>query len=682
MSRIGDFLLPCIPEEQRHEYEDELASEKGNLWSYGRTLMKILNYCPINWVVADFTSFITSILEEVERDLAGCPGSDLEKSIARLKRIFNLTDLEADLSFFFFMIDAYNGPESYFENHLKLTTFQGRGNLSTILGATRSDIDAAFYKTLAPAGLIDPSGGRINVCDEVRAFLEGPGADILTEKNLKRIKGKDTLPLDAHFIPSEDISHMLSLLDRKTDSATHFLLYGPPGTGKTSFARGLARHLNDPVYEIVSQKSEENESKRRRLVLSACVSSMNRDKGAVFIMDEADNVLNTEDAWSRRGETQDKGWLNNLMENPGLRIIWIVNHIHAIEDSVRRRFAFSIHFKSFNRQQRERLWENIVRRHRCKRYINDQDLKMLAQDFQTNAGVIDLAVKKAREAGHHHRTAMLQAIRQGVEAHQTLANGGYKKDDPASLDACYSLEGLNISADIQSVLFQAEQFDGYLKSAGNIQATYSFNLLLYGPPGTGKTEFARFLARHLDRELLARRLSDILDPYVGMTEHHIREAFDRAANTGAVLVLDEADALLFPRQGAIRSWEISHTSELLTAMERFRGVLIATTNRLDGVDSAAIRRFNHKIAFDFLTTDGNRLFYDRMLGPIASSGLNEESACALDQLRCLAPGDFKIVRDRFAFYPKDRVTPAMLIEALRQEADIKQKQSGNKTIGF
>ena len=85
---------------------------------------------------------------------------------------------------------------------------------------------------------------------------------------------------------------------------------------------------------------------------------------------------------------------------------------------------------------------------------------------------------------------MLQAIRQGVEAHQTVVNGGYKKENQDALDTDYSLEGLNISADIQSVLFQAEQFDSYLKNSAKIQTRYGFNLLLYGPPGTGKSRNA------------------------------------------------------------------------------------------------------------------------------------------------------------------------------------------------
>jgi replication-associated recombination protein RarA len=45
-----------------------------------------------------------------------------------------------------------------------------------------------------------------------------------------------------------DIGHAMVLLAKKTDSVIHMLLYGPPGTGKTIFARGLARHLTDPVY--------------------------------------------------------------------------------------------------------------------------------------------------------------------------------------------------------------------------------------------------------------------------------------------------------------------------------------------------------------------------------------------------------------------------------------------------
>ena len=95
---------------------------------------------------------------------------------------------------------------------------------------------------------------------------------------------------------------------------------------------------------------------------------------------------------------------------------------------------------------------------------------------------------------------------------------------------------------------------------------------------------------------------------MGATEQLIRRAFEEAEREEAVLVLDEADTFLFSRDRAVRSWEISFTNEFLTQMERYRGILICTTNRMTDLDQASIRRFNHKIRFDYLTPEGNRIF--------------------------------------------------------------------------
>lgn len=53
-----------------------------------------------------------------------------------------------------------------------------------------------------------------------------------------------------------------------------------------------------------------------------------------MVVDEADNLLNTHDGWLARGESQDKGWLNGLLEEPGARVIWITNRVENIDPSV------------------------------------------------------------------------------------------------------------------------------------------------------------------------------------------------------------------------------------------------------------------------------------------------------------------------------------------------------------
>jgi transitional endoplasmic reticulum ATPase len=64
--------------------------------------------------------------------------------------------------------------------------------------------------------------------------------------------------------------------------------------------------------------------------------------------------------------------------------------------------------------------------------------------------------------------------------------------------------------------------------------------------------------------LLQKRASDLLDAFVGGTEHKIAGAFAEARDTGAFLMFDEADSLLQERAHAVRSWEISEVNEMLT----------------------------------------------------------------------------------------------------------------------
>jgi len=229
---------------------------------------------------------------------------------------------------------------------------------------------------------------------------------------------------------------------------------------------------------------------------------------------------------------------------------------------------------------------------------------------------------------------------------------------------------------------QLEVFDRFLRQSGNDDIK-NMNLLFYSPPGTGKSELARYIANHLDREIITKRASDFLNKYVGETEQNISEAFEEAENGEAILIIDEVDTMLFSRGQAQQAWEISFTNEFLTQMERYRGILICTTNRLKGLDEASIRRFNHKIGFGFLKPEGNVIFYRKLLTPLTNTRLDEKNEKSLMNIPDLAPGDFRIVRDRFSFYPKEQVNHRILTDALETEVKTKNfHKYGGERIGF
>jgi SpoVK/Ycf46/Vps4 family AAA+-type ATPase len=164
-------------------------------------------------------------------------------------------------------------------------------------------------------------------------------------------------------------------------------------------------------------------------------------------------------------------------------------------------------------------------------------------------------------------------------------------------------------------------------------------LCFFGPPGTGKTAFGRHLAEALDRPLLVKRASDLQSKWVGETEQNLARMFQEAIDERAVLLLDEADSFLQDRKGAQRSWEISQVNELLTQMEGFEGIFIASTNLMDSLDGAALRRFDLKIRFDYLKSDqGWAMLQDtaRRLGLEPGP----DARTALAQLTLLTPGDF------------------------------------------
>jgi transitional endoplasmic reticulum ATPase len=208
------------------------------------------------------------------------------------------------------------------------------------------------------------------------------------------------------------------------------------------------------------------------------------------------------------------------------------------------------------------------------------------------------------------------------------------------------------------------------------------SLLFHGVSGSGKSHLARYIAHHLDKEILVKRGSDILSMWVGGTEQNIRAAFDEATEKDAVLLFDEADFLLGSRDRAKHSWEISQVNEFLTAMEEFRGIQIYTTNRLTDLDPSTLRRFDYKVEFGYLKPEGVVAFYKKLLVPLIGSKLTKEQENQLKTIGNLTPGEFRVVLNKYRFKNSGAASHEALIEALRDEAHVKQLHAGLKVVGF
>ena len=135
-----------------------------------------------------------------------------------------------------------------------------------------------------------------------------------------------------------------------------------------------------------------------------------------------------------------------------------------------------------------------------------------------------------------------------------------------------------------------------------------FTCLFYGAPGTGKTETAQQLAKATGRKVMAVDAAALRDKYVGESEKNARRIFSdyRMAveenERTPILLLNEADGIIGKRfdhveRGAERM-ENSVQNIFLEEMERFNGILIATTNLTRNLDPAFERRFLFKIRFE------------------------------------------------------------------------------------
>lgn len=464
------------------------------------------------------------------------------------------------------------------------------------------------------------------------------------------------------------------------------LIYGPPGTGKTELVRVVAEAAGLSLFEVEYGDREGQSLSGRDRYRSMQIAQvfLKGTSRSALLFDEVEDVfpamgqeqmgsvLSGRAAISVSAQVGGKAWINQVLETNPVPTLWVTNHIEQIDPAFRRRFAYHLELKSPPPGARERLVRKALEGHPVSaglltRLTERQGLTpaqirsavRFADMVSTGSGTPDvdfdtLVERQLRQADHALGRRSSEARRSSVLS--------------------YELEWLN-----------TESRYALPKMLQALGARGHGSLCFYGPPGTGKTALAEHVAQALERPLLIRRASDLLSKFVGETEQLMAAMFAEAEREQCVLLLDEADSFLLDRRGAQRPHEVSEVNEMLQGMERFKGVFICTTNLLDRMDEAALRRFTFKIAFKPLRPEQRRaLFAREVLGLTPDSmevvwpdGVLER----LDRLDQLSLGDFAAVKRQSEILEESLCASAFL-EQLEAEHRLKPDVRERRQMGF
>lgn len=503
-----------------------------------------------------------------------------------------------------------------------------------------------------------------------------------------RLSTKSQLGLQDFSFVAEDAAVLCSLLSNavaRKEVGINILLYGPPGTGKTELAKVVAQQAGLELFEVEYADRDGNSLSGRDRYRSLQIAQvfLKGSAQAALLFDEVEDVfppLSSEaahliaradaSATPASGSVSGKAWVNQVLESNAVPTLWVTNRIEQIDPAFRRRFAYHLELKSPPPGAREAL----VRKTLAEVPVSEGFVARLSSRKGLTPAQIRTAARFATLARNPTDMELagpaLEALieRQLKNADLALGTTAPARTTSNALGA-YRLDLLNLQSryDIARVV-QA------LKTRGH------GTLCFYGPPGSGKTALAEHMAQAVGRPLLVRQASDLLSKYIGETEQAMAAMFREAESEGAVLLLDEADSFLQDRRGAQRNYEVTEVNEMLQGMERYRGVFICTTNLMDRLDSAALRRFAFKIEFLPLSPAQREAVFlaEACPGQDSVPSAWASRLAALDQL-CL--GDVAAVR-RQADILGAVLGPEEFLEQLEAEHRLKPEVRERRSMGF
>lgn len=652
--------------------------------------------------LADFSDeamvaeFITPYLLEHFHALK--PKAFVRKNLALLRECFGLSEIETNILYIIGLFDKMN---RYYDDKLDYLEFCLL--LASVLQTSPTKIQKLLMADmpLRKFDFIDDRhrSGEFELESFTERLMQEPFSKQEMMKRIARIYPKSTLE-------RADFSYMKSDLDMllnycKNAKNPSVFLYGKPGVGKNEIAALIAKELNRELWEIHNIDTQGIMREDRLEQFIRAQAMLKADK-SVILLDECEEFFPSLSP-KYNEDKPSKNTLNKMLESVKIPSIFLSNSAN-IDPAFLRRFDIVLEIHAPPKEKKQAMIEKALKSQRIR-----LDSRIISQicESSLSQGVLLQACKVAKTLAKHklyslkncektpkstaaNSRIITQSLIQVLNEHLKLQ--GQPTIATKALQALpYNMSLIRASVDMQSLCERIKSVCGAKdanvdSSSSGQDSTQGVRILAYGMAGSGKSEFAKALAKELDKPIILKKASDLLSMWVGGSEQNIAKAFREAEQRGAILVLDEVDSFLQDRSGASVSWEISQVNEMLTQMESFAGIFIATTNFMDNLDRASIRRFDMKIEFkplDFARLQKAFGLYAKHLG-IGDYAAFLESTFGkreLEKLENICFGDFALIARGANFAPLE--SAEQLLEKLQEEAQIKGLSVGSsKRVGF